>query len=190
MPLALPLFCLSAYAVGSLLDAMPPSLAFAARAWTDDSRICKLRGGAAESSPEESTFAMLKPDVAGDEATVEGIKQLIAQAGLSVEREERCTLTRGDCEAFYAEHAERAFFGELVEFMSSGPVIKLELRGPDAVRKWRELIGPTNSEKAREEAPASVRALFGTDQQANAAHGSDAAESAERELGLMFSSSA
>ena len=70
--------------------------------------------------------------------------------------------------------------------MTSGPVLKLELEGPDAVARWRELIGPTNSNKARDDAPGSVRALFGTDGQRNAAHGSDAAESAAREIGLMF----
>ena len=62
----------------------------------------------------------------------------------------------------------------------------LELSGPNAIKKWREIIGPTNSEKARAEAPSSVRALFGTDGQRNAAHGSDAPESAARELALMF----
>lgn len=73
-----------------------------------------------------------------------------------------------------------------VAFMSSGDVIKLELQGENAVRRWRELIGPTDSEKARKEASSSIRALYGTDNQRNAAHGSDSPESAARELALMF----
>ena len=77
--------------------------------------------------------------------------------------------SRRDCEIFYAEHAERAFFGGLVSFMSSGPVVKLELSGKDAIKRWRALIGPTSSEKARVEAPSSLRALYGTDNQRNAA---------------------
>jgi len=130
---------------------------------------------------------MIKPDVAGNQQALTAIKAQIEGAGLTIEREERCRLSRKQCEAFYAEHKERFFFGDLVKFMSSGPVVKLELSGPNAVKKWRELIGPTNSEKARSEAPGSVRALFGTDGQRNAAHGSDAQESAARELQLMFS---
>lgn len=130
-------------------------------------RVCALRGGATE-----RTFAMLKPDVAKDSATVNGIKAMIDGAGLTIEREERCRLSRRQCETFYAEHAERSFFPDLVRFMSSDPVIKLELSGSDAVKRWRTLLGPTNSAVAREKAPKSVRALFGTDQQRNAAHGS------------------
>ena len=70
--------------------------------------------------------------------------------------------------------------------MSSGDVIKLELQGENAVRLWRELIGPTNSETARKEASSSIRALYGKVNQRNAAHGSDSLESAARELALMF----
>ena len=144
--------------------------------------LCRLRGGAAA----EHTFAMVKPDVASNDQAVAAIKQQIEKGGLKIEREERCTLSRKQCEIFYEEHKERPFFKGLVQFMSSGPVVKLELSGPNAIKKWREIIGPTNSEKARAEAPSSVRALFGTDGQRNAAHGSDAPESAARELALMF----
>ena len=141
----------------------------------------RLRGGATE-----HTFAMLKPDIASDAATVEEVKRLITEAGLTIEREKATQLSQEQCEAFYAEHKERPFFGGLVEFMSSGPVLMLELSGDGAIAGWRKLIGPTNSLKAREEAPGSVRALFGTDGQQNAAHGSDAPESAQRELEMMF----
>ena len=73
--------------------------------------------------------------------------------------------------------------------MSSGEVIKMELEGKDAVRRWRELLGPTNSEVARQEATGSVRARYGKDVQRNAAHGSDSTVSAARELALMFAPS-
>lgn len=173
-------------------------------------RLCALRGGA-----QEHTYAMIKPDVASDETKVTAIKAQIEESGLSIEREERCRLSRKQCEAFYAEHAGRSFFGDLVKFMSSGPVVKLELSGSNAIKRWRELIGPTNSEAAREKAPGSIRALFGTDNQRNAAHGSvrtqsplercplllrmlieptrvrlsgwqDSPESAAREIAMMF----
>lgn len=74
-----------------------------------------------------------------------------------------------------------------VDFMTSGEVVKFELEGDDAVRRWREILGPTNSEVARKEAAGSVRARYGKDMQRNAAHGSDSAASAARELALMFS---
>ena len=144
-------------------------------------RVCALRGG-------EHTYAMLKPDIAGNEATVSSVKEMIGKAGLTIEREECAKLSRRDCEAFYAEHKGRPFFPGLVKFMSSGPVVKLELSGPNAIKRWRELIGPTNSITAREQAPKSVRALYGLDNQRNAAHGSDSPESASRELGMMFGS--
>ena len=76
----------------------------------------------------------------------------------------------------------------LVKFMRSGKIIKLDLEGEDAVRRWRELLGPTNSDVARQEKPASVRARYGKDVQRNCAHGSDSLKSAVRELELMFGS--
>jgi len=147
--------------------------------------ICRLHGGA----DIQHTYAMLKPDVASDPKAVESIKAMIADAGLTILREERSRLSRKQCEEFYAEHKDRDFFNDLVKFMTSGPVLKLELAGKDAIKRWRALLGPTNSIKARTEAPRSVRALFGTDGQNNAAHGSDAPESAARELKLMFATS-
>ena len=163
---------------------------------------CRLRGGA-----DEHTYAMMKPDICSNRKAEAHIKRLINEAGLTIVREDRCRLSRAECEHFYAEHSERPFFPGLVrtplrlvlgkpsehratrsqvEFMSSGDVLKLELQGEDAVRRWRELIGPTNSEKARKEASSSVRALYGKDNQRNAAHGSDSLESAAREIALMF----
>jgi nucleoside diphosphate kinase len=134
----------------------------------------------------QKTYAMLKPDVADDDDKVARIKAAIASAGLAIVREERATLSRDLAAGFYAEHAERDFYDGLLDFMCSGPILKLELEGEDAIQKWRALLGPTSTERARAEAPDSLRALFGTDGQANAAHGSDSPESAERELQMMF----
>ena len=98
--------------------------------------MSNLRGGARE----EHTYAMLKPDVASDDAAVDAIKQQIEQSGLRIVREECGTLSKADCEAFYAEHKERPFFPDLVKFMSSGPVLKMELAGPDAIKQWRKIL--------------------------------------------------
>jgi nucleoside diphosphate kinase len=84
--------------------------------------------------------------------------------------------------AFYAEHAERPFFPRLKQFMTSGPVLVLVLEGTDAIRTWRLLMGPTNTQTAEKEAPHSLRARFGTDGTMNATHGSDAVHTAMREI--------
>ena len=84
---------------------------------------------------------------------------------------------------FYAVHKERPFFGDLVKFMTSGPVVVLALEGEDAIKRWRDLMGPTNSN----EAPAgTMRGDFGTDIERNATHGSDAPETARLELAYFF----
>ena len=142
------------------------------------------KDGKVDNANPFGAFQVLTPAEEND--LVAACKSLISEAGLTIEREERCRLSRRDCEAFYAEHKERSFFQGLVSFMSSGPVVKMELSGKDAIKGWRTLIGPTNSNTAREQAPSSIRARFGTDQQRNAAHGSDSPESASREIGLMF----
>lgn len=92
-----------------------------------------------------------------------------------------------DAEMFYAEHHGKPFFETLIKFMTSDFAVGLELLAPDAITRWRRLIGPTNSNKAREEAPKSLRAQFGTDGTKNACHGSDAPNTAERELDFIFS---
>ena len=94
-----------------------------ARASAQES-LCRLRGGAVE-----RTYAMIKPDVAGNGRAVKHIRQLIDEAGLTIVREERCRLSKAECEAFYAEHSERPFFPSLVKFMTSGAIVKLDLEG-------------------------------------------------------------
>ena len=93
-----------------------------------------------------------------------------------------------DAEEFYGEHKGKSFFPTLIEFMTSDYVVGMELVAPEAIKKWRDLIGPTNSLTAKEKAPNSLRALYGIDGTKNACHGSDAPETAKRELDFVFSS--
>ena len=106
--------------------------------------------------------------------------------GFEIVRQEWMQLTRDQAAKFYAEHEGRSFFDKLCEFMSSGPVVALSLRRPDAIKGWRSLCGPTNSDRAREESPGSLRALYGLDGSYNAVHGSDSVQSVERETALVF----
>ena len=92
-------------------------------------------------------------------------------------------LSKDKCELFYAEHKERPFFGELVSFMTSGPVVLICLHGENAVLKNRELMGATDPKKA---APGTIRAKHGANVGENAVHGSDSLESAKRELAIFF----
>lgn len=89
-------------------------------------------------------------------------------------------------EAFYAEHTGKSFFDNLTNFMSSDVCIGMELIANNAIKGWRQFIGPTNSEVARKEAPNSIRGRFGTDGTKNAVHGSDSTESAAREIDFWF----
>ena len=97
-----------------------------------------------------------------------------------------CSLSKAEAQEFYAVHQGKPFFPALTEFMSSGRICAMELVAPDAIKKWRDLIGPTNSEVARREAPNSLRAAFGTDNTMNACHGSDALETAAQESDFFF----
>ena len=92
-------------------------------------------------------------------------------------------LTRREAEGFYAVHKERPFFGELTEFMSSGPCVLLALEAPNAIQKWRDTMGPTDPAKA---APGTLRRDFGQSIGRNATHGSDAPDTATFELGYFF----
>ncbi|MCM2281481.1 MAG: nucleoside-diphosphate kinase [Bdellovibrionaceae bacterium] len=133
----------------------------------------------------ELTFSIIKPNavkknVMGDIiAHFEKSDLKIAAAKLTV-------LSRKKCEEFYAEHKERPFFGELVDFMTSGPVMLMALAGENAVMKNREIMGATDPKKA---APGTIRAKHGDSVGENAVHGSDSAASAERELALFFEKS-
>jgi len=131
----------------------------------------------------QTTFAMIKPDAI--EAKNAGkIIDLIEKNGFEIVRMEKIMLSKELAEEFYAVHQERPFFGELVEFVTSGPVIVMALEKENAVQAWRDLMGATNPANAAE---GTVRKLYAQSIGKNAAHGSDAPETAEDELGLFFS---
>lgn len=134
----------------------------------------------------ERTLAIVKPDAAKH---AEAIEDQIMRAGFTVLRKRWVHLSPEQCSEFYNEHSSKLFFPSLVAFMSSGPVMAMELARPQAIDVWRALIGPTNSKKARDIEPDSIRARYGTDEQCNAVHGSDSQASAEREIKFFFADS-
>ncbi len=130
----------------------------------------------------EQTFSIIKPNAINKNA-VGPIITKFEENGLKIAAAKMVRLTQQQCEEFYAEHKERPFFGELVSFMTSGPVMLMCLSGENAVAKNREIMGATNPEEA---ADGTIRKLYGDNVGENAVHGSDSAESAKRELGLFF----
>lgn len=131
------------------------------------------------------TLAIIKPDAAQH---TRAIVREVEGEGFHVLQRTTLTLPRATAAEFYAEHASRSFFPELLQFMTSGPCTVLLLQRPNAVAAWRALIGPTDSAKARLSAPRSLRAKYGTDGQQNAFHGSDSHVSAAREISIFFPS--
>jgi len=132
----------------------------------------------------ERTLAILKPDVATKHE--DEIIHDIEKNGFTIYSRKRIRLTREQAQDFYAEHNGKPFFDGLVDFMTSGPIVVLALGKKDAVTAWRQLLGPTDSAKARAESKESIRARFGTDNRRNACHGSDSSKSAEREIRFFF----
>ena len=130
----------------------------------------------------ERTLCIVKPDAMRKRA-LGGILAMIEAKGLTPIAARIVRLAPADAERFYAVHRERGFFGDLVRFMSSGPIFVAVLEGEDAVTRWRELMGPTDSTKAPK---GTIRGEFGTDVEQNAAHGSDATETARVEIGFFF----
>lgn len=131
----------------------------------------------------QRTLSLIKPDAAADGKQGE-ILAMIQQAGLRIVALKMLRMDRAQAEAFYAVHRERPFFGELVEYMMSGPVVCAVLEGEDAVRTYRALMGATDPAKAAE---GTIRRLYGRSVDANAVHGSDSPEAAEREIAFFFS---
>lgn len=130
----------------------------------------------------ETTFSIIKPNAVKKNA-IGAIITKFEENGLKIAAAKLTLLTKPLCEEFYAEHKARPFFGELVSFMTSGPVMLMALHGENAVLRNREIMGATDPKKA---APGTIRALFGDNMGENAVHGSDSADSAKRELGLFF----
>ncbi len=134
----------------------------------------------------ERTLIIIKPDAVEKKATGKILDRFL-QEGLEIKALKKFKFNRQQAERFYIVHKDRPFYKELVEFMTSGPVVAAVLEGDDAIKRVREIIGPTDSEEARRTAPNSIRALFGTDKGKNAIHASDSPESANYEIPFVFS---
>jgi nucleoside-diphosphate kinase len=130
----------------------------------------------------QRTLILVKPDAFQRRLTGEVIRRFEAK-GLTIVAAKHMTTSEDLAKEHYAEHSERPFFGELVDFITGGPLVALVLEGHEAVKAARQLIGATNPIEA---APGSIRADFGLEVQTNLVHGSDSPESAQREIGLWF----
>lgn len=130
----------------------------------------------------QRTFAMIKPDAVSAKNTGK-IIDMIEKNGFTILGMEKTQLSKEKAAEFYAVHKERPFFGELVEFVTSGPVILLALEKENGVLAWRDLMGATDPLKANE---GTIRKIFGKNIGNNATHGSDAPETAQVELALFF----
>jgi len=130
----------------------------------------------------ERTLAIVKPD-AVERRLAGRIIQRAEEAGFEIRAMRRIHLSKQDAEGFYAVHRARPFFGSLTAFMSSGPAIVMVLEAPDAIRKWRTLMGATDPAKAE---AGTLRKEFAESIERNATHGSDAPETAAYEIGYFF----
>jgi len=131
----------------------------------------------------ERTFSILKPDATGRNLTG-AINSIIEKAGLRIVAQKRVRISREEAEKFYSVHRERPFFRELVEFMISGPVVVQVLEGENAIAKYREVMGATDPAKA---AAGTIRKTHAKSIGENSVHGSDAPDTAEREIAQFFS---
>jgi nucleoside-diphosphate kinase len=131
----------------------------------------------------ERTFSIIKPDAAARNLTG-AINAMIEQAGLHIVAQKRVHISREQAETFYAVHRERPFFPELVQFMTSGPVVVQVLEGENAIARYRELMGATDPAKA---APGTIRKVHAKSITQNSVHGSDSPETAAKEIGQFFS---
>jgi nucleoside-diphosphate kinase len=131
----------------------------------------------------ERTFSIIKPDATARNLTG-AINAMIEGEGLRIIAQRRTRITREQAEAFYAVHRERPFFRELVEFMTSGPVVVQVLEGENAIARYREIMGATDPAKA---APGTIRKLHAKSLGENSVHGSDAPETAQQEIAQFFS---
>ena len=129
------------------------------------------------------TFTMIKPDAVTN-GHIGAILNKITAAGFRIKALKMTQFTTGDAEAFYAVHNERPFFGELVSFMTSGPIVAAVLEKENAVNDFRTLIGATNPAEAAE---GTIRKLYATSMGENAVHGSDSDENAAIEIAFHFS---
>jgi nucleoside-diphosphate kinase len=162
-----------------------PALDSTARAAISGGDFPIILSRSQESGPMavERTFSIIKPDATARNLTG-AVNAVIEKAGLRIVAQRRIRMTRQQAETFYAVHRERPFFGELVEFMTSGPVVVQVLEGENAVAKYREVMGATDPAKAAE---GTIRKQFARSVGENTAHGSDAADTAAQEIAQFFS---
>jgi nucleoside-diphosphate kinase len=130
----------------------------------------------------ERTFGIVKPD-AVEKNAVGGVIEMIEKAGLKIVGLRLVKMSDAQARAFYAVHKERPFFPNLVKFMTSGPAVVMAIEGENAIARYREVMGPTDSKKAP---PGTIRNKYGTDIERNAVHGSDGADTARAELAFFF----
>jgi nucleoside-diphosphate kinase len=130
----------------------------------------------------ERTFSIIKPDATARNLTG-AVNALIEQSGLRIVAQRRVRITREQAETFYAVHRARPFFGELVDFMISGPVVVQVLEGENAITKYRDIMGATDPAKA---AAGTIRKLHARSIGENSVHGSDAADTAANEIAQFF----
>ena len=130
----------------------------------------------------ERTLSIIKPDAVAKNAAG-AILKAIQDSGLRVVALKMMHFTEQQARGFYAVHKARPFYADLVKFMTSGPVVVSVLEGEGAIARWRELMGPTDSTKAPR---GTIRGDFGTDVERNASHGSDAPETARKEIAYFF----
>jgi len=130
----------------------------------------------------EHTFSIIKPD-ATERNLTGAVNAMIEQAGLRIVAQKRARITREQAETFYAVHRNRPFFQELVDFMISGPVVVQVLEGENAIARYRDVMGATDPAKA---APGTIRKLYARSIGENSVHGSDAPETAVKEIAQFF----
>ena len=131
----------------------------------------------------ERTFSIIKPDATARNLTG-AINAMIEGSGLRIVAQRRTRISREQAETFYAVHRERPFFRELVEFMTSGPVVVQVLEGENAIARYREIMGATDPAKA---APGTIRKVYAESVGENSVHGSDAPDTAQQEIAQFFS---
>lgn len=133
----------------------------------------------------ERTFAIIKPDAVARHLIGDIVKRVEA-SGLKIVGMRLLQLSRTEAETFYDVHKERPFYKSLCDYMTSGPVVVMALAGEGAIKRWRDLMGATDPAKAE---PGTIRRDFGENVERNATHGSDAPETAARELAFFFRTS-
>jgi nucleoside-diphosphate kinase len=130
----------------------------------------------------ERTFGIVKPDAVAKGA-IGGVVDMIEKFGLKIVGLRMLRMSGLEAETFYAVHKERPFYRDLVKFMTSGPVVVMAIEGENAIARYREVMGPTDSKKAQ---PGTIRNKYGTNIERNAVHGSDGPDTAKAELSFFF----